>query len=101
MFNYRPAVVAAFVVSNLAIVASAAAAAPALHEETGRGQRPGPPRPPPPAAFDACQSKAAGDACTVSFHDKTHAGTCITPPPDAGDTRLFCKPNDLPPRPPR
>lgn len=62
-----------------------------------KGGRPRGPHGPPPAAFDACASKAVGDACTVSFGDKDHAGTCAAPPPGAPDTRIACRPNDMPP----
>ena len=35
---------------------------------------------PPPAAFDACTGKAAGDSCTVSFRDRTIDRTCRSIP---------------------
>ncbi len=54
----------------------------------------GPPRP-PQAAFDACQSKAAGDACQVTIHDQTMSGTCAAAP----EGTLACRP-DHPPGPP-
>ena len=42
----------------------------------------------PPAAFDACQGKAVGDACTVTFHDKQFEARCAAAP----DGRLACRP---------
>ncbi|MFT3924010.1 MAG: hypothetical protein QM778_15860 [Myxococcales bacterium] len=54
----------------------------------------GPPRP-PAEAFAACEGKADGDTCEVSFRGETHAGTCIAPKTD----ELFCMPNDMPPPP--
>jgi hypothetical protein len=42
----------------------------------------------PPAAFDACQGKAAGDACTVQFGTRQVDATCAAAP----DGRLACKP---------
>jgi hypothetical protein len=55
----------------------------------------GPP-PRPPAAYDACQSKKASDACSVRIRDFDVPGVCT---PDASDGRLFCRPN-MPPLPP-
>ena len=48
-----------------------------------------PNRQPPPAAFDACQQKKAGDACQVTFHEHTMDGLCHA----AADDRLFCRPD--------
>jgi hypothetical protein len=42
----------------------------------------------PPAAFDACTGKAAGDACTVQFGDKQIEAKCAATP----DGRLACHP---------
>ncbi|HWZ92937.1 MAG TPA: hypothetical protein VNW92_28925 [Polyangiaceae bacterium] len=42
----------------------------------------------PPAAFDACQGKAVGDACTVTFRDKPIEAKCAAAP----DGRLACMP---------
>jgi hypothetical protein len=42
----------------------------------------------PPAAFDACTGKAAGDACTVQFGDKQIEAKCAAAP----DGRLACHP---------
>jgi hypothetical protein len=42
----------------------------------------------PPAAFDACTGKAAGDACTVQFGDKQIEAQCAAAP----DGRLACHP---------
>lgn len=62
---------------------------------------------PPPEAFDACTGKAVGNACSVTFHDKSLAGKCVPrrPPPDGagapdggtGDGRIFCLPDNMPP----
>lgn len=51
---------------------------------------------PPPEAFDACAAKAESAACTVTFGDKTISGTCVTPPSDAPDQRLVCRPDNGP-----
>ncbi|HEY1536138.1 MAG TPA: hypothetical protein VGF76_19090 [Polyangiaceae bacterium] len=42
----------------------------------------------PPAAFEACTGKAAGDACTVQFRDKQIEAKCAAAP----DGRLACHP---------
>jgi hypothetical protein len=57
----------------------------------------GPPGPPPPEAFTACENKARGDACTVQIHDRTVSGTYDSPP---DQSRLACRPNGPPPPPP-
>lgn len=49
-------------------------------------------RGPPPAAFDACASKAVGDACGFSINNHALQGTCAAPPPDVQDSRLACRP---------
>jgi hypothetical protein len=41
----------------------------------------------PPAAFDACQGKAVGDACTVTFGTKQMEAKCAAAP----DGRLACR----------
>jgi hypothetical protein len=51
----------------------------------------------PPEAYAACESKSAGDACTVNIHGSDLAGTCAAGPDDA---RLFCRLSAPPPRPP-
>jgi hypothetical protein len=51
------------------------------------------PPPPPPMAFEACASKAVGDACAFDGHE----GACIAAPPDAPDDRIVCRPFDAPP----
>jgi hypothetical protein len=53
---------------------------------------------PPPEAYDACIGKAKGDACTVELGDRPMKGTCESPPPNAKDTRLSCRPSEMPPR---
>jgi hypothetical protein len=52
---------------------------------------------PPQQAFDACKSKASGDACTVTFGDKTVDGTCKAHP--EGATTLACHPAHMGPPP--
>jgi hypothetical protein len=42
----------------------------------------------PPAAFDACTGKAAGDACTVQFGDRQIEAKCAA----VSDGRLACHP---------
>jgi hypothetical protein len=42
----------------------------------------------PPAAFDACQGKGVGDACTVTFGEKQIEAKCAAAP----DGRLACHP---------
>lgn len=59
------------------------------------GKRPPPPHHgPPPEAFDACQSKAVGDVCTVTFGGESLTGKCVAPPD--GDARIHCRPDKLP-----
>ena len=50
---------------------------------------------PPPEAFAACESLAEGDACTVSIHEHTLEGSCLSPPD--GDGPLACAPDGPPP----
>ena len=50
------------------------------------------PHGPPPEAFTACTSKAAGDACTVAFRGSSLEGTCKT----SSDRKLFCLPTNMP-----
>ena len=52
---------------------------------------------PPPEAYDACDAKAEGDACTVSFDERTIDGTCAADPETDG--ALFCMPDHPPPPP--
>jgi hypothetical protein len=51
----------------------------------------------PPEAYAACDSKSAGEACSVSIHGRDLAGTCAAGP---DDPRLFCRLTAPPPRPP-
>ena len=53
-------------------------------------------RKPPEEAFTACESKAVGDACTVTHDDHTITGTCTAAPADAEDTRIHCRPDHMP-----
>ena len=50
---------------------------------------------PPPAAFDACKSKAVGDACTVSLHDREINGKCESPPPGSEQAGPACRPEGM------
>jgi hypothetical protein len=50
----------------------------------------------PDEAFAACQSKNAGDACSLKFRDRDLHGICA---PHPADGRLFCLP-EPPPIPP-
>lgn len=43
---------------------------------------------PPPEAYTACTSKAAGDTCSVTFHEHAMTGTC-----SAFAEKLACKPD--------
>jgi hypothetical protein len=52
----------------------------------------GPPRQPPPAAFEACKGKQVEDACQVTFGQRTLNGKCAAGP----EGRLACRPE--PPR---
>jgi hypothetical protein len=60
------------------------------------GKRPHQHPGPPPAAFEACVSKAVGDACTVTFGDESLAGKCVAPPSGAPDARIVCRPDKMP-----
>jgi hypothetical protein len=53
---------------------------------------------PPPAAFEACAGKVAGDTCTVALHDQALAGKCVAPPVREGvtETRILCRPDKMP-----
>jgi hypothetical protein len=51
---------------------------------------------PPQEAFDACAKSRSGDACSVTLHDHTLAGVCVTAHDSAA---LVCRP-DHPPGPP-
>ena len=42
----------------------------------------------PPAAFDACQGKGVGDACTVTFGNKQIEAKCAATP----DGKVACRP---------
>lgn len=55
------------------------------------------PPPLPAEAFTACESKAEGDACSVTMGDRTITGTCATHPKE---TKLHCRPSGPPPGPP-
>ena len=55
-------------------------------------------RPPlPPEAYAACDSKTDGSACSVKIFEREISGTCVK---DQDGSRLFCRPNELPPPPP-
>lgn len=91
MFNYRAFTFAAL--GTVALLASSVTARSAEAETPAEGSsRRQQHRAPPPEAFTACEGKAADAACTVTFGDRTIEGTCRTPPPDSGETRLVCFP---------
>ncbi|HEY8072542.1 MAG TPA: hypothetical protein VIF62_00485 [Labilithrix sp.] len=46
----------------------------------------------PKEAFDACTSKASGDACSLSFRSRTINGSCANAPEGAPQQGLVCKP---------
>jgi hypothetical protein len=52
---------------------------------------------PPPAAYDACEDKAEGDACEFDCRRGHVEGTCQV----RWDDELSCVPNDRGPRGPR
>lgn len=52
------------------------------------------PPPLPQEAFTACEGKAEGEACSVTFREHTMEGTC-TSGPDGG--KLHCRPSGPPP----
>lgn len=54
------------------------------------------PHGPPKEAFEACQSKSEGDACTVALRDREITGSCV----QGLDEVLFCMPDEPPPPPP-
>lgn len=66
------------------------------------GCRPdGPPPGPPPEAIAACANKAVGAECTIAIANKSIAGRCVAPPPNAPkDAPNACLPNDAPMPPP-
>jgi hypothetical protein len=68
---------------------------PSANERSGPNG-PGDGHGPPPFAYEACVDKAQGDDCSVSFGDRTIAGSCITGLND----KLFCLPDEMPPPPP-
>lgn len=49
-------------------------------------------RPPPREAVDACQGKAAGDACAFRFRDRDIKGKCLQLP-RAKNRPLVCVPD--------
>lgn len=62
----------------------------------GGAHRPPHPHGPPPEAFTACEGKAVSDVCSVTLKDETLAGTCVSPPAGAPDTRIVCRPDKMP-----
>ena len=112
MFNYRSLSLSlcALSASTVAIVACSGAASQSTAADTAgqsqalgtdagvpKGPRPHGPHGPPPAAFDACASKGAGDTCSVKLGDRDIAGICTAPPSGASDPRISCLPKDMPP----
>jgi hypothetical protein len=72
-------------VAGAVLVAAASATADPAHHK------------PPKEAFTACESHSAGDACQVTFGERTMKGTCRKGPDD--QAALSCRP-DRPPGPP-
>ncbi|QFT56432.1 hypothetical protein [Microbulbifer sp. THAF38] len=56
------------------------------------------PRKPPQEAFDACNGKSEGDACTVETPRGTLEGTCRKPPQEE---QILCVPTKMEGRGPR
>jgi hypothetical protein len=77
---------------STASLTSAVSAASSSSGSDERGQHRGP----PPEAFTACEGKAAGDACTMTHEEQSIAGTCVSPPADAPDARILCRPEHMP-----
>jgi hypothetical protein len=57
----------------------------------------GHPHGPPPQAIEACKNHNRGDACSVTFGDRTITGTCDAPPQAPADAPLACHPDGPPP----
>ncbi len=76
--------VASFVVALVPLASSAFADPPS-----------GSPPKPPQEAFTACASSKDGDACSVTFRDRTMSGVCHTTPDG-----LACRPDGMPSGPP-
>ncbi len=51
------------------------------------------PRRPPEEAYAACRGRSGGSSCTVTFPERTLAGSCVAPP--NGDGGLACLPADF------
>ncbi|MGC4063731.1 MAG: hypothetical protein QM784_03635 [Polyangiaceae bacterium] len=56
---------------------------------------------PPPSAFEACDGKAKGDACSVKLAELELQGSCEVAPPSSKDSRLACRPSGPSPEAPR
>jgi len=69
----------------LAVVASLLALPVAVHAAPDGSPRHGP----PPEAVAACNAKAAGDGCTLTFHEHTVSGVCRATPDGQS---LACRP---------
>jgi hypothetical protein len=52
-------------------------------------------------AFEACEGKTKGDACSVKLAELELQGCCEAAPPDSKDPRLVCRPSGPPPEAPR
>jgi hypothetical protein len=74
-------------------LARADPAKPAAHKEALERR----PHGPPPEAFEACNEKGEGEACSVEFHERTLTGSCVQA---REQDVLFCLPDELPPPPP-
>lgn len=82
--------------TGLRAVLLASSLATALHGAASSAQ-PREERQPPPFAYTACDGRAEGAACEVTFGDRTLPGTCGLD----RSQRLFCRPTHMPPAPPR
>lgn len=73
--------------------------APLRQPSAERGQSlPGPaptlrPRRPPEEAYAACAGLSGGSSCSVTFPDRTLAGSCVAPP--NSDGKLACLPAEF------
>lgn len=50
----------------------------------------------PPEFFNICSDKEEGAACEVTLAGTLLVGRCLTPPPESGEKRRVCKPDNLP-----
>lgn len=94
--------VLSLLLSSALVTATVRAAASRSEPHSSRGRTSLPPsgepmqeRPKPPqAAFDACNGKAEGDACSVQLGERKISGTCQSAP--GGEKALLCFPAGAP-----